>query len=287
MIDFTKGDSSKSHKNSFEKTIKSLIEHLSDLESKYLNDWGKLENKRKERAAIIEELIKFIKDSKIKIKTPLGRCNNQQVIEQLEEVMPSFSKKDQDYLNKCIKQLTELSETITEIGAKLEKYTNELSDIRLKEADYEDEVIFVPKKKRKQNITQEERAIIEEEDLLISPASIKKDTDISNIIAEEIEEILSSPVPANNNEQIEISTSSDEYVAYTLKNGITFVEIAKNVYGDEKLWEDLYRYETNKDIISRRASEFGVDVQTAVNSPKILENITLLLPTELTYIEKN
>ena len=297
MLDFSKAEQTKNHKFSFEKTINSLYDHLEGLRKEYLAQWELVENHRKERAALVEQLIKLVKDENIKLATPLNRCTHEELMNEMASVLPTLSPEVQEKVKPLIQEIDNKFVSIQNEAEKLEKIFVDLSDIRLKEADYEDEVIFVPKKKDKPPVVEEEvvedknkdyPSIIENKDMMYKPGSIEKDTSMSNAIAEEIESILNSDViPKKPEEQvIELSDAKVEDIPYTLSNGTTFIEITENVYGDKNLWEDLYRYGSNKDIIDRKAQEYNVSVETAVKSPTILENTELVLPTELTYIAK-
>ena len=294
MVDFSKAEQTKNHKNSFEKTINSLYEHLEGLRKDYLAQWELVEKHRKERAALVEQLIKLVKDERIKLEVPLNRCNHEELMNEMASVLPSLTEEQQEKIKPLIQEIDNKFVSIQNEAERLEKIFIDLSDIRLKEADYEDEVIFMPKKRPKdtaEEIIEKEKSlppIIENNDLIYKANTIDKDTNMSNTIAEEIESILASDVPIlkNNEEVIEVKEPEVEDIPYTLRNGITFIEIAENVYGNKNLWEDLYRYGTNKTIIDRLAKEHNVDVETAVNSPTVLENVELTLPTELTYIEK-
>ena len=292
MVDFSKAEQTKNHKNSFEKTINSLCEHLEGLRSEYLSQWEMVEKHRKERAALVEQLIHLVKEEKIKLPVPLNRCTHEELMNVMAEVLPSLTEEQKAKVQPLMQEIDNKFVSIQNEAEKLEKIFIDLSDIRLKEADYEDEVIFVPKKKKVPVPEELEKtnypSIIENNDLMFKPNTIEKDTNMANTIAEEIESILASDVPLLKPEEevIEIKEPEVEDIPYTLHNGITFVEIAENVYGDPSLWEDLYRYSTNKDVIDRKAQEYNVDVETAVNSPTILENTDLILPTELTYISK-
>ncbi len=294
MVDFSKAEQTKNHKFSFEKTINSLYEHLEGLRKDYLAQWELVEKHRKERAAMVEQLMKVVKEEKIKLATPLNRCNHEELMNEMAEVLPTLTPEVQDKVKPLIQEIDNKYVSIQNEAEKLEKIFIDLSDIRLKEADYEDEVIFMPKKRPKDptdEIIEKEKtypSIIENNDLVYKANTIEKDTNMSNTIAEEIESILSSDVPLlkPQEEVIEVKEPEVEDIPYTLHNGITFIEIAENVYGNKNLWEDLYRYGPNRDIIDRKAQEYNVDVETAVNSPTVLDNVELVLPTELTYIEK-
>lgn len=292
MVDFSKAEQTKNHKNSFEKTINSLCEHLEGLRKEYLSQWDMVEKHRKERAALVEQLIRIVKDEKIKLPVSLTNCTHEELMNVLAEAIPSMTDEQKNKIQPLMQDIDNKFVSIQNEAEKLEKIFIDLSDIRLKEADYEDEVIFVPKKKKAPVPEELEKtnypSIIENNDLMFKPDTIERDTNMANSIAEEIESILASDVPILKPDEkvIEIKEPEVEDIPYTLHNGVTFVEIAENVYGDSSLWEDLYRYSTNKDVIDRKAQEFNVDVETAVNSPTILENTDLILPTELTYIAK-
>ncbi len=67
MIDFSKAEGSRNHKSSFDHTAKNIIDHVTELENSYQQTWANLERVRKERAAIIEDIILLVKNNKIKL----------------------------------------------------------------------------------------------------------------------------------------------------------------------------------------------------------------------------
>ncbi len=296
MVDFSKAEQTKNHRFSFEKTINSLNTYLEGLKKDYTEQWNIVENHRKERAALVEKLMTLVKNEKIKLNIPLNRCTHEELMQEMAEVIPKLTPEQQEKVRPLVQDIDNLFVSIQNEATKLEKIFIDLSDIRLKEADHDDEVIFVPKKKDKPPVVEavlEEKkndypSIIENKDMMFKPNTIEKDTSMSNAIAEEIESILSSEVTPQKPEEevIEVHDEKVEDIPYTLCNGKTFVEITENVYGDKDLWQDLYRYGSNKDVIDRKAQEYNVSVETAVKSPTILENTELILPTELTYIAK-
>ena len=68
MQDFSRAEGSKNHRASFYKASNNIIDYIQYLQNKYRGLSERLEEARKERAAIIEETIQLLKNNKVKLR---------------------------------------------------------------------------------------------------------------------------------------------------------------------------------------------------------------------------
>lgn len=319
MVDFSRAEGSKNHKNSFDSAAQSVINYMNELQETYKGYWEQLEKHRKERAAIIEHTIQILKNAKVKTISPLGRCNNEEINTELNRAIEELDFINREEVQCDLVKINNRYYEIVKLGKKLEALSEELSNTRVIEKDNDQEVIISLNdyKKTAKTASQDDElekvvkikkasdtlitnlenyldstrklafspkeVIIEEEDLKIPVTEFARDEEYSipEFNTSEDEEKINAYLESNINAEDEI-----DYVPYTLKDGISFVEITRRVYDDENLWVDLYKYGSNKGIIDRKASEYNMSVSEIVNDPTCLKDLTFQIPTELvTYKE--
>lgn len=149
MIDFSRAEGSKNHRASMMKASNSIIEIIQQLQTDYNTVWEKLETQRKERAAIIEETIMLLKNSKVKLNKQLGRCDNQEINKELLQTINALPDEEKETIQINLVRINNRFERICKLGKKLESISNELSRYRIMEADYEEEVELVIPSKNK------------------------------------------------------------------------------------------------------------------------------------------
>lgn len=151
MIDFSRAEGSKNHRASMMKASNSIIEIIQQLQTDYNTIWEKLEIQRKERAAIIEETIMLLKNSKVKLNKQLGRCDNQEINKELLQTINALPDEEKETIQINLVRINNRFERICKLGKKLEAISNELSRYRIMETDYEEEVEIVIPSKNKEN----------------------------------------------------------------------------------------------------------------------------------------
>lgn len=322
MQDFSRSEGSKNHRASFMKAANSIIEIIGQLQTEYNTLWEKLEVQRKERAAIIEETIMLLKNSKVKLNKQLGRCDNSEINNELLQTINSLPDDEKETIQINLVRINNRYDRICKLGKKLEKISNELARYRIMEADYEEEVEVVIPSKNKGQVEEEleevvsrkeaskelvvsldetlesrkrpdnsmKSTLIEDDDLRYTREKDLFDTNELASIEDEISSIIeTSEEEANVNEYIEEQMEeekSDEYVLFTINEVNTLKEIAKNVYQNEDNWKYIYAFGHNKGKIDRKAAQYDVDVEDIVSEPGYLKNVTLEFPTILVTQEE-
>lgn len=142
MTTFTRATESKEHRNNVMDAAKRTIDTINKLTTEYESVWQKLEGYRKERAALIEDIIKIVKDGNIKLRKQLCRCDNQELNDVLEEVVDDLDLNQQEVIKCALVKINIRYKQIAELGKKLEGIMQELSHFRTMEADYTDEVVI-------------------------------------------------------------------------------------------------------------------------------------------------
>lgn len=153
MVDFSRAEGSKNHRSSFLKASGNIIEFIQALQEQYRSTWERLEEARKERAAIIEETIQLLKNNKIKLGKQLGRCNNAEINKELLNAINALNYLEKEKIEINLIKINNRYELILDLGTKLESMSQQLTGYRVLEDDYEEEVeIVIPKKtKEKQD----------------------------------------------------------------------------------------------------------------------------------------
>lgn len=149
MLDFSRAENSKNHRLSYMKASNTLIEIMEQFQKEYNAIWEKLEIQRKERAAIIEETIQLLKNNKVKLTKQLGRCDNHEINKEVLEIINALPDEERETIQINLVRINNRYERICKLGKKLEELNDALSNYRIMEADYEDEVeIVIPSKNK-------------------------------------------------------------------------------------------------------------------------------------------
>lgn len=339
MQDFSKAEVSRNHNTSFKASIKTALEFIDELNQSYQTSRDELEVLRKERAAIIENIIQTLKNKKVKIDKPLGKCNNFEINEELLKVIEKLDFKEREKFQCDLIRINNRYARITELGKKLEEVSNQLSTLHVPEGDYDDELVIDLAPRNEDKVEPKQEVAFEETIETVQPViepvveetneSIPEVDDITMAIPiinditpsiQEVEEPKEETKPfiveekdlfiddfsgkddslnikhgyADFNEPKEEiyeddsidETDDEDFLYYTITNGVTLEEIAQSVYEDSKLWIDLYKYDTNKGIIDRTAAKLKLTVKETCTRSGCLDNIKLKFPVELITYEE-
>ena len=367
MQDFSKAEVSRNHNTSFKASIKTALEFIDELNQSYQSSREELEVLRKERAAIIENIIQTLKNKKVKISKPLGKCNNFEINEELLKVIEKLDFKEREKFQVDLIKINNRYARITELGKKLEDVSNKLSTLHVPEVDYNDELVIdlnpekaavedniktipipevddtikaepipepvieevkapetVPEiepvveaedfddipvideltmaipivteeqikaEETKEEPVKEEKKsrkgpnILEETDLYIDNRSSGKDESMDIDLGLSDDSIVESALSNYKKEKPNVD-EEDDFLFYTITNGVTLEEIAQSVYEDSKLWIDLYKYDSNKGIIDRTAAKLKKTVKEVCTTPGFLDDVKLKFPVELITYEE-
>ena len=372
MQDFSKAEVSRNHNTSFKASIKTALEFIDELNQSYQSSREELEVLRKERAAIIENIIQTLKNKKVKISKPLGKCNNFEINEELLKVIEKLDFKEREKFQVDLIKINNRYARITELGKKLEDVSNKLSTLHVPEVDYNDELVIdlnpenvavedniktipipevddtikaepipepviekvevveevkepeplpeiepvvdedfddipvideltmaipivteeqIKAEETKEEPVKEEKKsrkgpnILEETDLYIENRSSGKDESMDIDLGLSDDSIVESALSNYKKEKPNVD-EEDDFLFYTITNGVTLEEIAQSVYEDSKLWIDLYKYDSNKGIIDRTAAKLKKTVKEVCTIPGFLDDVKLKFPVELITYEE-
>ena len=374
MQDFSKAEVSRNHNTSFKASIKTALEFIDELNQSYQSSREELEVLRKERAAIIENIIQTLKNKKVKISKPLGKCNNFEINEELLKVIEKLDFKEREKFQVDLIKINNRYARITELGKKLEDVSNKLSTLHVPEVDYNDELVIdlnpekaavedniktipipevddtikaepipepvlekveevkepepvqeiepvveeddfddipvideltmaipivteeqinaepIEEEKVEEPVKEEKKSrkgpnILEETDLYIDNRSSGKDESMDIDLGLSDDSIVENALSTYKKEKPVID-EEDDFLFYTITNGVTLEEIAQSVYEDSKLWIDLYKYDSNKGIIDRTAAKLKKTVKEVCTTPGFLDDVKLKFPVELITYEE-
>ncbi|MCH5167801.1 MAG: hypothetical protein J1F35_07970 [Erysipelotrichales bacterium] len=160
MVDFSRAEKAKNHRASFFKASDNVILYIEQLKNEYQATWEKNEVIRKQRAAIVEDTIQFLKSNKIKLTKQLGRCNNEELNKELVDAINSISDKEvREKIQINLIKINNRFEVIQEFGSELDRLMQTLSHYRVPEDDIEDEIVITMPKKETLNATTEETPV--------------------------------------------------------------------------------------------------------------------------------
>lgn len=165
MIDFSRAEGSKNHRASFIKASNTIIEIMQQLQTDYNTVWEKLEIQRKERAAIIEETIQLLKNSKVKLNKQLGRCDNHEINKELLQTINALPDEEKETIQINLVRINNRFERICKLGKRLEELSSSLARYRILEKDSEEEVEIVIPSKNKDKSSSEKTSQVEKEDV--------------------------------------------------------------------------------------------------------------------------
>lgn len=179
MADFSRAEYSKNHKNSFVAALTTTRKYLEDLETEYTTVWEELEVLRKERAALIENAIKVLKDNNIKLGKQLCRCDNEELNIELEGALPKLGFKDLEEIKISIVKINMRYDKICELSKELIRISDELSKFRVREKDQDQEVVVNFKQAKKSKSEQLKEKVLPKDPVVDEEA-------------EELEEVVST-----------------------------------------------------------------------------------------------
>lgn len=305
MLGIERAEKSRKHKASVEATASSVIKYIEELLSKYNDLWNQLEKNRKQRAALIEEIIKTLKDNSVKTNVPLGKCDNRQLNIELESVFDKLELAPKELIQCNLIKANNRYEEIIKIGKQLDAISLELSKIRVPEKDYKEEVILdlskiddIVKEESKVDpvdIVEDIRDDSFDEVIAISNASdtlnesldrelnmgiddsFDEDTiELNDLVEKSLEDLL------NEYESVD-SKEDDEFVSYEIKDGESFLDINEKVYEGQVPWNALYAYGNNEEAINRYADLYNMSIYDCIKDKHVLAGTIIEIPLQMTY----
>lgn len=256
MIDYSRADNSKNHKNSFMKMIQSINNDIESLKMKYENIWNKLEVDRKLLAQSIEDSIRILKMLKIKTDKPLNQYSRDEVPSILFKIAKNLDDKVAELKDQLVENAKTIESRFKFIKTKseeLENLENKLSSYYVKEQDYDDEVVIdlssYKKKKEQENLTLTQ----ELDDLVKNTFNIRED--------------------------------EEEYTRLKITKDFTLEELAQAYYGDKNYWSCIYYYPENLDFLTQLCHLYDMDIETFKSTKKLLKGFELCFPKEIKVYE--
>lgn len=266
MVDFSRAEGSRNHHSSFDKTINEIIERVNELQNMYNTTWEELEHYRKERAAYIENIIQIIKNSKLRTDLPLGRCNNDELINQLNKILPALPFEDKEEVECSIVRINNRYTEIVRLGEKLEKLASDLSSFYIKEQDASLEVEVTLNKDKQSDDTLEK---------------VENITEAPEELVEKADQLRESLADSK------VDDENVSFVPYKLTANTSLNYFIENVYGDSDYLTEIYNYSDNKKKIDAILEEADCSLEQAVNINGFFNNLTLKFPTEVEIQSKH
>ena len=282
MADFSRAEYSKNHKNSFVAALTTTRKYLEDLETEYTTIWDELEVLRKERAALIENAIKVLKDNNIKLGKQLCRCDNEELNIELEGALPKLGFKDLEEIKISIVKINMRYEKIAELSKDLIRISDELSKYRVREKDQDEEVVvnFKQAKKSKQErlkekvLPQDESKKSEPEELEEVVRTKKAPTDVLIDLNEYLYKNKKQMVEDSSSTEQRVMDSiiEEEDLQFPVSNVLENSDLTEQVEDITKILEDV---EEGLSIGSDASLEITSDEADTLSDEKETEEFVL------------
>lgn len=347
MVDLSKAEPSRKFRNNYVAKYDRIVECIHRQKEEFLSYYDQCEVIRKERAAIIEgDLVKLLKSLDIKPSKPLGKFDNDGLIEELTRIINENPDKKTEEIEIAIIKIKNRYRDIINITKKMETYAQRIDNYPDEgyeanmEADYKDEIVIdlnAMKSQKKIETEKNDKDELEEvtgiheasketldslTDILEGYFGISNETSLDDTMDDELdydslligtdEEYVDENLEVSNQDEVtekidipvleqvekedslvDLDQEEVNYAPFTINNNISFRDLIKHVYEeddseeyDSELWESVYNFSSNKDIIDQIAVNNNLTVEEVVNTPGLLKDITLRFPTELTTYEQ-
>lgn len=258
MIDYSRADNSKNHRNSFMKMIQSINNDIESLKMKYENIWNKLEIDRKLLAQSIEESIRILKELKIKTDKPLNQYSRDEVPGILFKIARDLDDTVVEQKDKIVENAKTIESRFKFIKTKseeLENLENKLSSYYVKEQDYDDEVVIDLASYKK-----------------------KKDKQEDNLtLTQELDDLVKNT--------FNIKDEEEDYTRLKITKDFSLEELAQAYYGNKEYWSCIYYHPENLDFLSQLCNLYDMDIEIFKSTKKLLKGFEICFPKEIKIYE--
>lgn len=163
MVDYSRAASSRAAKASFDKAAQSLISEIQELQAEYETEWKKVEDLRRSRASLIENVIPILKSNEVKLARPLSKCDNGELMEELSKTVNSLDTTPQEEVKVAMVRIESRYDQLVKQAKKLDALYERLSSYYVPEKDYDDEVVVSLKgRKKKKNEDKKQEVVVDE-----------------------------------------------------------------------------------------------------------------------------
>lgn len=165
VADFSKAEPSRKFRNEYLEKYDRIIACVMKQREGFVSDHDQVEIYRKDRASIIEDVVKMLKELEIKPSKPLGKFDHQGLINELTRLINENPDKDTEELEIAVIKIKNRYRDITNVSKRLETYARRIDNYPDEgyeanmEADYKDEMVIdlTAVKSRRLQETQKEK----------------------------------------------------------------------------------------------------------------------------------
>lgn len=270
IIDLCKAEPSRNFRNSRLAKYDRIIECVKKQREEFVSYHDQVEVVRKERAAIIEGVVKRLKELDIKSLKPLGKYDNEGLIAELNRIIEEHPDINTEDIEIAIVRIRNRYRDIENISKKLKTYSRRIDNYPdeayepLMEDDYNDEIVItrdsfktqeVIEKDTKDEIMEDDNKVVETHEasqgILDSLANIidfhrTESKSNNNNVFSDIEELFDNPETYNEPKEVEIEVTpidsveeetesnevslTEEYASFTLNKNISLQYLVERVY---------------------------------------------------------
>lgn len=159
MVDYSRAVTSRAAKSSFDQAAQSLIAEIQALQAEYETEWKKVEELRKSRASLIENIIPILKRNEVKLARPLSKCDNSELMEELSNTVNSLDTTPQEEIKVAMVRIESRYDQLVKQAKKLDALYERLSSYYVPEKDYGDEVVVSIKGHKKKKSEEENNTV--------------------------------------------------------------------------------------------------------------------------------
>ncbi len=309
IIDLSKAEPSRNYRNSYLAKYDRILECVRQQRGEFVSYHDQAEVVRKELAAIIEDVVKKLKELGLKSKKPLGAYDNEGLIAELNRIIEEHPEVNTEEIEIAIIKIKNRYRDIQNIYKKLKTYSRRIDNYPdeqyepLMEDDYSDEIVITKDSFKTQSVILDEANMVVEKheaspNILESLATIldnhesQDETDGLIDMDELFDNSEVEETPEIETEPEEVKESPEEYASFTLNKNISLQYLVEHVYEEtdgyetDDLWVGVYNYSDNREKIDAIAEELGVSVDCVATTPGLLNDVTLKFPTDLVTYRK-
>ncbi len=226
MVDYSKAATSKAAKEAFDSTVVSLISEINKIKEENETEWNKVEEYRKGRAAIIEDIIPVLKAHNIKLEKPLSRCNHEELMAELRQAADTLPYEPREEVEVAMVRIDGRYTQIVEQSKKLETINAKLAKFYLPEKDYDQEVVIsfedlkrnheskIEKEKAEEPVPTRESRIAKDDEELEEVVNVSKaDEELLDSLDELIEEEREKSNPSEEDEHVPMIIEESDILA--------------------------------------------------------------------------
>lgn len=243
MVDYSRAQTSKAAKDSFNSTVVSLMDAIQKLKDEYNKEWEEVEELRKGYTSIIKSVKPILNENNVKLDLNIDRCNHDELIEEFSKVATTLPFKSREDIEVAIVRICSRYTQIQEKAKKLDTFNEQLSKFFLPEKDYDKEAV-ISYEDIKRNRQEKVETIAKKEEIPARESRVKNvDYDLEEVesvtkadenLLESLDELVAEEKASNTPNIIE-------------ESDIVYIESDEEEFSFDDAFDNLFDEDRNED----------------------------------------